>query len=135
MLNKCNKNVTFQCKDIIADALLNLGPSDSDVGNILEDVLDIEDCSWYEWDMDEEVEQQAKVSDHPDPMRPKVNKISAKLTNLRSCELTDFMAAHDLQEWKELITNLENLACKCYSWKSHSDISKLKLKLKLKKLY
>ena len=59
--------------------------------------------------------QYATVSDHSDPKRPKVNKTLAKLTNLRNCDVTDCLPAHDLQEWRELIKGLENLAVKCYS--------------------
>ena len=83
LLNLWNKNATFQREAIIADVLLNPGPKDTNVENILQDVLQHEDCSWYEWDMDEEEKHQAKVSDHPDPMRPKVHQTLGKLTNLR----------------------------------------------------
>ena len=34
------------------------------------------------------------------------------------------MPSHNLLKRKKYIQNLENFACKFYSWKSHSDISK-----------
>ena len=45
MLNQCNKNVTFQCEAIIVGVLLNPGPKDTNVDNILQDILQHEDCS------------------------------------------------------------------------------------------
>ena len=92
MLNGCHPSVTFTKKDIIKDVLLNPGQANENIDNIIDDVLQCEDLSWYEEDMDEHVEAEAEVVAHLDPGRFKFYKVLAKLSNLRGVDLTDNMA-------------------------------------------
>ena len=92
LLNLCNSSIHFTKDDIIEDVLLNPGQADENVDNIIEDVLQCEDLSWYEEDMVEHVEAEAEVVAHLDPGRFKFYKVLAKLSNLRGVDLTDNMA-------------------------------------------
>ena len=92
MLNGCTPAVQFRKADIIHDVLLNPGKTDENVDNIIDEVLNCEDLSWYEEDMVEHVEAEAEVVAHLDPGRFKFYKVLAKLSNLRGVDLTDNMA-------------------------------------------
>ena len=78
LLNGCSKSVQFREADIIHDVLLNPGKADENVDNIIDEVLNCEDLSWYEEDMVEHVEAEAEVVAHLDPGRFKFYKILAK---------------------------------------------------------
>ena len=57
-------------------------------------------------------------------MRPKVYKVLTKLTNLRHVDITNSMPAHKLEQWKQHIKCLEDLASDCFKNMTISATSK-----------
>ena len=53
MLNNIDPDVRFDRNHIVQDVLLNPGPSDENVENILEEVLNCQDVAFTGEDMDE----------------------------------------------------------------------------------
>ena len=52
-LNNCHKDVFFQKEHVVEDVLLNPGPADENIDNIIREVLDVQDVSWSGEDMNE----------------------------------------------------------------------------------
>ena len=120
MLNGCTSAVKFTEADIIHDVLLNPGKADENVDNIIDEVLNCEDLSWYEEDMVEHVEAETEAVGHVHPGRHHVYKLLAKLSNIRGDTITENMAVHKKSIWYEHIKGLEELAMECFPSKSDS---------------
>ena len=131
MLNNIDPDLTFDRNHIVEDVLLNPGPSDENVENILEEVLNFQDVALTGEDMDESesedelpAHQDPMLPAHQDPIRPNIYSALKDLTKLRNVPLTKSMLPHRLDEWKKHIKFLENIAMDCFTKKQNSATSK-----------
>ena len=87
--------------------MLNPGPADDNIDNILREVLNVQDltCSG------EGMTEVDDVPVHQGNIRAKVHKT---IKDLRNDQLTANMPPHRFKKWKELLTRLENLSTRCY---------------------
>ena len=123
LLNGCDPDVRFDRSHIVDDVLLNPGPADENIDNILEEVLQVQDVSLSGEDMDE-VESEDELPAHQDPLRPKIYSVLKNLTKMRNEPLTKSMLPHRLEQWKKHIKCLEELATDCFTKKPSSAPSK-----------
>ena len=59
-----------------------------------------------------------------DNMRPTILNTLKCISDLRNDHITTTMPAHRVEEWKELLTSLENLTTSCFQKKPRSATSK-----------
>ena len=99
-LNNCQPNIYFEKNHVIEDVLLNPGPADDNIDNILREVLNVQDLTCSGEDMTEVDD----VPVHQGNIRAKVHNTCDCIKDLRNDQLTATMPPHRLKEWKELLT-------------------------------
>ena len=83
LLNTCQDDVLFHRDHVVEDVLLNPGPADQSIENIMEEVLQVQDVSCSGEDMDE-VESADELPVQQDTIRPIIYKALKTLSNLRN---------------------------------------------------
>ena len=110
-LNHVEDGVFFEKSHVIEDVLLNPGPTDDNIDNIVREVLQFQDVTGCEEDMTEV----DNVQVHAGNIRAEVSKTYQRIQGLRFNPLTSAMPPHRYNEWKELLNKLENLTTACYN--------------------
>ena len=109
-LNHVEEGLFFDKSHVIEDVLLNPGPSDDNIDNIVCEVLQFQDVTGCEEDMTEVDNVQVDAGN----IRAKIRKTCQRIQGLRFDQLTSAMPSHRYNEWRELLNKLENLTTACY---------------------
>ena len=110
-LNSMGRGLSFSREDIIEDVLLNPGPVDENIDNLIREVLKFQEADGCDEDM---IEVDTNVQVHTGNIRATVRDTCKNIQALRFDKITTAMPSYKYDEWRELLKKLETLTMSCY---------------------